>query len=365
MSRTIKTIISTISILLILTILLGLCFEVFGTDNIKPSNWFDKSEGENQDNNKDNAENVNTVISIDSTEFLSLASYNLDPEEYEAYGVAEASESAMTLTATIKPDETTNKTVNFSANWLNANSSWANGKNVNEYISVQKAGVSSATVSCLQPFGEQIVVTAQAVDNPDLIATCTFNYVKKVLDVSLILEGESVQTYPSYDLTLISLNSDITVRYEVIYSDGTIQGTFSGGVLNTTLDSAFSNALRSSCSADLGTAILINKSANFINADLTSSQFASVTVGDIFTFVNSFTGNESLVRSRMSEEAYRYVQENHHQKNATLRMSYSYVTDDGVGSISSATASMDLWFNYQSMKVLARSIAISNDTFTF
>ena len=98
---------------------------------------------------------------------------------------------SVTITATVKPDNTAENTgIDWSIKWKNPSSSWAMGKVVTDYVTVTPKGndyaaSKTATLNNLQPFGEQIVVTATARDNPSVTATCTVDYVQKVTNFSL------------------------------------------------------------------------------------------------------------------------------------------------------------------------------------
>ena len=98
---------------------------------------------------------------------------------------------SVTITATVKPDNTAENTgVDWSIKWKNASSSWATGKTVTDYVTVTPKGSDyaaskTATLNNLQPFGEQIVVTATARDNPSVTASCNVDYAQKATNFSL------------------------------------------------------------------------------------------------------------------------------------------------------------------------------------
>lgn len=108
-------------------------------------------------------------------------------EEYAAYGVSEQAEKAYTITATVKPDDATNKKVNWSLAFANAESTWAKGKNLSDYVTVTASGTtnSTAVLTCKQAFGEQILLTATSDDDSTKSAVCTVDYAQKVTNASL------------------------------------------------------------------------------------------------------------------------------------------------------------------------------------
>lgn len=126
---------------------------------------------------------------------------------YNSGGAATAAEESYQLTATVLPADAADKTVTYTAAWSNANSTWATGKNVNDYVTVAQgtAGSLTATVTCKQVFGEPIVVTVTSNDNPDAKASATLHYKQKITSYSLydgegngfITTGESFTKYES------------------------------------------------------------------------------------------------------------------------------------------------------------------------
>lgn len=130
-----------------------------------------------------------------------------------------------TLTATVSPATQYNQAVNWSVEWKNANSTWATGKSVSDYVEVvpKSEGSLTATVTCKQAFGEKInVIVTSQMDNTKT-ATCVCDYKKRLLGFEDVKIGNSelingsfrlVKTYSqNHDLTLNSVFSDYT--YEI------------------------------------------------------------------------------------------------------------------------------------------------------
>lgn len=120
---------------------------------------------------------------------ISLMSARIAPEDYAVNGVSPLAETAYTLTATITPEEATDKTVDWSVTWVNSEAAWVNGKTVTDYVTVTPAedGSLTATAQCLQGFGEQIKITVTSRDNPAAYAECVCDYAQKIQDISLML----------------------------------------------------------------------------------------------------------------------------------------------------------------------------------
>lgn len=148
--------------------------------------WFEKKE-ETEEQSHETAMDGGMVVGNAQSGGVALMSSRILSAEYEVYGVNALADTAHTLTATIEPSDATNKSVDYTAAWKNANSTWAKGKDVADYVTVQQAseGSLNATVTCLQAFGEQVIITCTVTDNIDLKATCTVDYLRKPLGANL------------------------------------------------------------------------------------------------------------------------------------------------------------------------------------
>lgn len=150
---------------------------------------------------------------------------------------AAASGNSYTITATVTPSDATNQNIDWSIAWKNGSSSWANGKNVNDYITFTFDG-NSATVTLRSAFGEQAIITATSESNPEVTATCTVDYVERIniphgngyMDVKRIYQnGNTDQTF--------SFGSSINIKAIVQYSGvGTIRGNVEFGQLSIRID---------------------------------------------------------------------------------------------------------------------------------
>ena len=122
---------------------------------------------------------------------------------------------SVTITATVEPDnEAENTGVDWTAAWKNAESVWASGKSVSDYVTLTPGGEDyaaskSVTLENLQPFAEQIVVKATARDDPEITATCTADYAQKPVNFSLSFGEVSCNFGGDTDVTLeINANAD-------------------------------------------------------------------------------------------------------------------------------------------------------------
>ena len=118
-------------------------------------------------------------------------------ENYAAEGIAENVDSAYTLTATVN-ENAFNKRVKWSVAWKDAESEWATGKTVTDYVTItpSEEGSLTATATCLKDFGEQIIITVASKVDESVNATCTVDYAQKVKSVSFnAVKGADWETY--------------------------------------------------------------------------------------------------------------------------------------------------------------------------
>ncbi len=104
-------------------------------------------------------------------------------------GVAEATDStSVLLTFTVEPSYVYDKTVSWSLEWEDPNSSFAQGKSPNAYLSVTPRS-GGAEVSCLAPFGTRIKVIATSNATASVSAYCVFGYGERMSSFDLQFMG--------------------------------------------------------------------------------------------------------------------------------------------------------------------------------
>lgn len=159
--------------------------------------WFD-NWGKGQEKPDDDTEKDN----------ISLASYALETADFAAYGISPQALEAKVITVDFEPANTTNKRIGWVCKWKDATSTWASGKNINDYVDFVPAADfgASATLAVKQPFGEPVVVTATSRANSALTSSSQFEYVARYSQ----LWGDS-------DLTL-DFGDNIDV-FENLYTD--------------------------------------------------------------------------------------------------------------------------------------------------
>lgn len=156
-------------------------------------------------------------------------------------GIATVAEDAYQLTATVLPADAADKTVTYSVAWSNANSAWAKGKTVTDYVSVAQTSTGSvtATATCKQAFGEPIVVTVTSNNNTAAKATATLHYKQKVASY-WIMDGtgedhfEACMDYTEYGSGTDFLEGHLFVNFEAPY-EFTRDNNIYGAIQKTTV----------------------------------------------------------------------------------------------------------------------------------
>lgn len=168
---------------------------------------------------------------------IRMAALTIEPEDFAANGVSEAAESAYQITATVEPEDASDKTVSWSVAWKDPASEWATGKTVTDYVTVTASeDTLTGTLACMQAFGEQIVVNVVSNDNADATASCTVDYRKKITGLRSAVQtasGGSAQALQNASATTggftMKLDTAFRFGYVVNYSDYTVDSEISEG----------------------------------------------------------------------------------------------------------------------------------------
>ncbi len=129
------------------------------------------------------------------------------------------SDNEYQLTATVYPEYNFNKAVTWSLKFSNESSSWAVDKNVKDYVEivVDEKDQTIANIKLKQAFGEQITVMCASTNYPDIYASCTIDYEKKVEGVSFYINDDKSLTNP-YISEGDSIKTDYKVEYSPVFS---------------------------------------------------------------------------------------------------------------------------------------------------
>lgn len=239
---------------------------------------------------------------------ISLTRARIAPEDFEEYGVSALAESAETITATINPDDATNKAVDWSVAFKNPSSSWASGKTVTEYVTVtpQSDGSLTATIECKKAFGEQIIVKCTSREAEDIYATATADYAKKITSFDIkLMKGEEA----AEGLFWTQSGENYTVKVIPSYSDYTIDEDFSFNYSLELLDE-FITGVQVSVMID-GTP------TNYVSKRNTSVSLESLTITASYNNLTGAAGVQLIPDSQLASSFAARVAKNNFKNKVT------------------------------------------------
>lgn len=270
---------------------------------------------------------------------IKLARAIIPVAEYAQYGISPTSaELAMTLTATITPEDAANKAVDWTVEFANAQSEWASGKTATNYVTAttQTDGALQAVVTCKGAFGEQILVKVTSRDDPSKSASCTFDYVKRITGA---------------DVSLVPVELKFSTQYSVSvtpkYSDGTLLGNYKETGYSLVLSQAMKDAIGGSYTY---------REAAVITPDI-EGKTVSLGASAYTTFVQS--GGNAEEFNNAFARAVRSVSLAH----ATFTVSYSYTYEES--NYTGAAFVLDLKFDADSLTVGVTDITLSESHYYF
>ena len=198
-SDSIKWVIVFLSILLLSVFVIAA--NTNGFTNSNPYGWFGDEQKTEQETEKEIPENTDVVneagVEIHNSSLMKLSAKLASPS-----APMTAAETGVTLTATILPATTTDKTVDWSVEFAEPTSSWASGKNASDYVLVTPTsdGALTATVSAKQGFAAQVKIVVTARSNPEATAYCLVDYGQRLSDTATM----------SYEGTMFATNGTLT-----------------------------------------------------------------------------------------------------------------------------------------------------------
>ena len=118
-----------------------------------------------------------------------------------------------TLTATVLPETAENKEVDWTINWEDDTRS----ENLNEYVRLVSNGDGSnvVTVTCLQPFTGNVVITVTTREG-GFTAQCICKYVGLPSEIEVDLSDLSMVTDTDWNVDVVEVGGDKTTSYHAI-----------------------------------------------------------------------------------------------------------------------------------------------------
>lgn len=181
-------------------------------------------------------DNVPDVATMDGTPMVSKTAYKMARSGMvfaTPTALSETASEGITLVATVEPSFATKTAVDWSVYFANPDSEWATGKNATDYVTITptEEGSLTATLECIAPFGEQIIVKVVSRENAEISDTCPLEYMRRVESVSLRVGNDYVLTpgvnYVDFEVAtgnkgkggLVTLDVDFTDTYTIEYWD--------------------------------------------------------------------------------------------------------------------------------------------------
>ena len=226
--------IGIVAVLLAIVIAIGVGSSGFRNWNVGA--WFDYwGKGEQTEQTDPPAESESGVTigegmildtETDEEQPIKFLTAELPVAAYEANAVPLNAEKAYTITAEVTPDNNaTNTALKWALAWKNEASEWATGKVVTDYVTSVPNGddykaSKTCVVTCLQSFGEPIILTVTCKGNTETKSTIQIDYeCKYTLDTFKVFqvydaEYDLVSDATFNEVSAIHFGSEMNVTLE-------------------------------------------------------------------------------------------------------------------------------------------------------
>ncbi len=238
MAKNRKQLFGIFAVIIVCILILGVCVSAAltqGFTNADPYGWLSKDKQAEQGEN-DGEDTANMFLASETYSRGMLLTLG------EATTASDNVIASKTINATVDTANDSYKVVDWAVRFDNETSTWANGKNVTDFVQIVPTsdGSTTATINCYAPFGEKIIVVCSSRINPALEAECTLDYAKRVVDftVSVSKQGTVVNAIDFGDAEPI-----YSISATPVWSVGTVAETAQGTV-SVSLSSAFTSHLK-------------------------------------------------------------------------------------------------------------------------
>ena len=190
------------------------------------------------------------LVNTGENKGILLRSARIASEQYEDYGIDAQANTAYSITATVN-ENAADKSVIGSVHWKDGSSTWATGKNINDYVTLNQTteyGL-NFTLTVKQAFGEPIMIKVASCMDSGIYGTAQVDHLKELKSFKAVLN-------PSYgtDIGRINVGDNMnTVQITPSFGVGTIEGTISNYKTTFTTNAYFRTELKSKLNAGNGT----------------------------------------------------------------------------------------------------------------
>lgn len=187
--------------------------------------------------------------------------------------------SCNTVTAVVSPSDASDSTLNWTYNWTDPSSSWANGLNVTDYIQCTVSDDTlSVLIDCIAPFGETITLKATSVSTPTVSSECLLHYNARIESVCMdVVYSSGTSSEIENALYLDSIDTYTVMLGDYIYSDiyTVVNESLSSVSLGIRLNPGFMQCLPSVGRPDLNESLYImhNFTMKSYALNLSSSEY--------------------------------------------------------------------------------------------
>ena len=209
-----------------------------------------QEQTDNDGNGEDKDPSDDKLVNSGENKGIFLRASRISSEQYEDYGIDEQANTAYNITATVNEDAG-DKSVVGSVSWKDNASSWATGKNIADYVTLNQTvqyGL-EFTLTVNQPFGEPVMIKVASCADGGIYGTAQVDHLKE-------LELFTATLNPSYgsDLGRVNVGDRMnTVEITPKFGVGTIQGTISNYKTTFTTNAYFRSELQEKLNVGLGT----------------------------------------------------------------------------------------------------------------
>lgn len=248
-----STLRSLIAILIVAVLTVGVCIVGFVSrndagkwfrnfKNISGWHWADKTlDGTDNTDGEDKDPSDDKLVNSGENKGILLKPRRLAVEEFEDYGIDAQANTAYSITATVNEDAA-DKSVIGSVHWKDGSSTWATGKNINDYVTLNQTvqyGL-DFTFTVKQAFSEPVMIKVASCMDSGIYGTAQVDHLKELKSFKAVLN-------PSYgtDIGRINVGENMnTVQITPNFGEGTVEGTISNYKTTFTTNAYFRTELK-------------------------------------------------------------------------------------------------------------------------
>lgn len=201
----------------------------------------DQTDGTGDGNGGDKDPSDDKLVNSGENKGILLRSARIASEQFEDYGIDAQANTAYSITATVNEDAA-DKSVIGSVHWKDDSSTWATGKNINDYVTLNQTteyGL-NFTLTVKQAFGEPIMIKVASCMDSGIYGTAQVDHLKELKSFKAVLN-------PSYgtDIGRINVGENMnTIEITPNFGEGTVEGTISNYKTTFTTNAYFRTELK-------------------------------------------------------------------------------------------------------------------------